>query len=136
MVMAHMANNFAAIDAQIARLESLGDFVSDAAPEVADELRLELEKQVKAGVTPDGEVWKPRQDDGGKPLQNASAAIVVVPVGTSIFCRLKGPEARHSRGIARGGIVRQVLPTTLPESWSKKIGMVLRTNFEKLMGVK
>lgn len=130
-----MTDGFVVLDEQIAKLENLDSFVRDAAPEVADVISDELNSQIAAGKSPDGQMWKLRKDDGGKPLRNAAQALTVVPVRMRIFCRLKGPEARHSRGIALGGTVRQVLPTILPLAWATKIKFVMVNRFKKVMGV-
>lgn len=130
-----MAKGFAELDAMIARVDGLRDFVRDAAPEVADACRSELERTIKAGTTPDGREWEPKKEGTGKPLANAANALAVVPVGKTVFMTLQGPEARHHRGTAKGGTMRQVLPVSeVPGPMAKAIRRVLVKRFREAMG--
>jgi hypothetical protein len=131
-----MASGHEALDAHIARLRTLGtSFVRDAAPEIADACRGVLERQIAAGVDPNGKPWPAKKDGEGKPLAHAADALVVVPVGTTVFMRLKGPEARHHKGIAKGGTVRRILPVVdIPAPMSRAITSVLNERFEVHMG--
>src|SRR5262245_33325304 len=110
-----MANGMAQLDAMIATVAKLPELARTAAPDVADAVRSELERTIAAGTTPDGKPWD-RTEDGQQPLQHAAKALRVVAVGTTIYVRLTGPEARHHLGRARGGKVRQVIPVgKIPE---------------------
>jgi hypothetical protein len=130
-----VADGFAALDAHIARLGGLQTFVRDAAPDCADACRTDLERTIKAGTTADGRAWKPKKEGDGKPLANAAAALVVVPIGKRIYMRLKGPEARHHLGAVKGGTVRQIIPVrTVPPSMAKVIKAVLERRFSEAMG--
>ncbi len=105
-----MADGFAELDAWIKRVETLPTkMVTDAAPDVAEALRVEIEHSIADGMAPDGEPWKLTKK-GTEPLRNAAAHLFVAGVGTSIVVRLKGVEARHNSGTARGKIVRRILP--------------------------
>lgn len=132
-----MANGFSELDAMIQRVQRIEGFVRDAAPDVAEALEDELHAQIARGEGPDGRKWAPRADDGGQPLRGAAKALAVVPVGTTIFARLKGPEARHHLGIAKGGTVRQILPVrNLPNPVVRAFKRVLRERFEQTMEVR
>lgn len=132
-----MANGFAALDAQIARLGELQELARAAAPACAEKLEEELHRQISAGVDPDGKPWEPRKDTGEQPLQGAAKALGVAAVGTTVFCRVRGPEARHSKGTARGGVVRRILPLSgLPARYAKAIKRGLTRQFEQTMGVR
>lgn len=131
-----MADGFAALQAQIDRVRALEGLPRAAAPECALELKDELAAQIGRGVDPYGEKWEPRKDTGDQPLQNAAKATAVVAVGTTVFCRVKGPEARHSTGTARGGTVRRILPVSgLPHRYAAAIKRGLTRKFEQTMGV-
>lgn len=129
-----MANGFAALEAHIARLHALGELTRRAAPAAADAVEGVLHRQIAAGVDPDGKAWAPRKDNGEQPLQHAADALAVVPLGTKVYCRLKGPEARHHRGTARGGIVRRILPVKgLPKPMERAITDAIVDVFNETM---
>ena len=129
-----MADGFAELDAMLARIQAVADLPRRAAPAVAEALEDELHAQIARGEGPDGEKWAPRQD-GGAPLQNAAKALAVVPIGTTVFARLKGPEARHHRGIARGAVVRRILPVRgIPNPMVRAIKAALKREFEQTTG--
>lgn len=123
------------MQAMIERVRVLPDLVSDAAPDAASALRAAIVKHVDAGTAPDGTPWKPRKEDGGRPMANAAAAVRVAPTGNKLFAAVRGPEARHSRGIARGGIERPIFPSSgLPDGYARAITGVLTAHFTKRMG--
>lgn len=123
---------FAALDAHIARLRGL-DLARRAAPDAARAVQDELRRQIAAGVDPDGKPW-PRTQDGRKPLATAEKALAVGAVGTTIVLRLRGHVARHHRGIARGGIERQILPRRgIPQAMDRAIRRVLADHFREAM---
>jgi hypothetical protein len=84
--------------------------VKDAAPAVAKATEAHMQEQIAAGQGPDGKAWQ-LTAEGKRPLRNAGAAVTVRAIGTVILVRLTGPEVKHHRGIARGRIRRQVIPT-------------------------
>lgn len=131
-----MADGFAALDAHIARVRALADLSRAAAPECALEAKDAIDAQIARGVGPDGEAWPPRKDTGERTLQNAAQAVVVVPVGNTVFFRVRGPEARHHLGHARGGVVRRILPVKgIPNHLALAIKRGLTRKFEQTMGV-
>ena len=105
-----MSDDLAELDALIARVRKLPELAQRAAPDVARVVEAELHRTIAAGTTPYGEPWKLTQD-GAKPLVHAADALAVVAVGTTIYVRLTGPEARHHLGRGRGGVKREVIPT-------------------------
>lgn len=124
-----MADGFAQLDAYIARVRALPELARTAAPDVARVVERELRKTISAGTTPDGKPW-PLTKDGEKPLTNAAGALNVVAVGTTIYARISGPEARHHLGRARGGIERQILPKdSIPAAMSVAISAELAKHF-------
>lgn len=132
-----MANGFAELDAQIARLRAMGELPRRAAPAAAEAVEDVLHRQIAAGVDPNGKAWEPRQEDGEKPLRNAAQALAVVAVGTTVFARLKGPEARHHLGTAKGGTVRRILPVRgIPAPMARVIANALAEEFRQMMGVR
>jgi hypothetical protein len=125
---------FAALDAHIARIRKLPGLAKEAAPDVAQAVRDELERQIAAGVDPDGKPWKARED-GEQPLRTAANSLAVVAVGPRIFARLTGHVARHHRGRAKGGIERPILPTgPVPPAMGRAIARVLAKRFAAHMG--
>jgi hypothetical protein len=128
-----MADGFAQLDGMIARLRALPGLAERAAPAVADAVREELQRTISAGTSADGETWAPKKD-GGKPLQDAEAALTVVPVGKRIIIKLRGPEARHHRGWARGGVRRPIIPVNkIPAAMAHRIKKVLAAEFAKVV---
>lgn len=99
----------AALNGMIASLRQVRGMVEQATPEVAATLREELGKQITSGQDPSGQAWQKTRDNE-QPLQNAEQALAVTHHGTVVFARIKGPEARHNNGTARGRIVRRILP--------------------------
>lgn len=129
-----MANGDASLNAMLERLRKLPELGTEAAPSVADAVRDQLEKTIDAGTTAEGKSWE-RTKDGKQPLRNAAKALAVVAVDSTIFARLTGHIARHHLGRARGGVVRQILPTEgIPSGMAKAIKTVLVEEFEDVMG--
>lgn len=116
---------------QIRSLEGLGVKV---APDVAVVIEADLRRSIQEGATPDGVKWKPTQE-GNAPLQHAAKALYVAAVGGKVFVRIKGPEARHHAGTARGRIKRQVIPSgaTVPARMAAEIRAVLDRAFTEAM---
>jgi hypothetical protein len=122
-------SGLAELDAMIARIHKLPELAKNAAPDVARAVELELRRTIGAGTTPDGKPW-PAKQSGGKPLLNAAETLAVVAVGSTVVVRLRGPEARHHLGWAKGGIVRQVIPVKdVPPAMAAAIKVVLAKHF-------
>jgi hypothetical protein len=105
------------IDSVIAALEHLPAAVIDeAGPELSAALRKVLEDAIKTERAPStGIPWAPRKVGTGPMLQGAPLVLGVAMVGRTVWCRVKGVEARHSRGWVRGGTARPVMfEKTLP----------------------
>lgn len=114
---------FALLDAQIAALRKL-KAPELAAPLVALELKRILDAQIARGVGPDGTPWAPTRA-GGRPLQHAAAALTVFAQGTVVIAKLVGATALHHLGRVRGGIRRQILPSSsLPEALTDALRQV------------
>lgn len=126
---------FLELDAMIARLRELPKLATEAAPDVAASVEREIEAQISAGVDPNGRAWAPKKDGTGKPLRTAGKALAVVPLGSTIYARLRGHVARHHLGRARGGTVRQILPVDgIPPRIISAIRTVLAEHFTNKMG--
>lgn len=91
------------------KLRKLGDAVDDIADDSATFINKRMVKDIVASKSPTGEKWIPTKK-GQKPLKNAASALKVSAIGSTIVIRVTGPEALHSRGNARGGIVRKIVP--------------------------
>jgi hypothetical protein len=132
-----VADGFAALQAYIARVRSLEHFAREAAPACAEELKDELDAQIARGEDPNGAKWPLRKDTGERTLKDAAKALAVVAVGRTVFFRLRGPEARHHKGFARGGVIRRVLPVAgLPRGYALAIKRGLERRFEQTMGTR
>ncbi len=128
-----MADGFAQLDGMIERLRALPGLAERAAPAVADAVREELQRTISAGTSADGKPWAPKAD-GSKPLANAAGALGVAAVGKRVIVRLRGPEARHHLGWARGGKERPIIPTdAIPPAMTRRIKAVLAEEFAKSM---
>lgn len=117
----------------IAKIRALGKLGEEAAPDVAYAVEADLRRSIGEGTDPDGKPWDKTQA-GETPLRNADKAVHVAAVGGTIFVRLTGPEARHHKGSARGGIVRAVIPTksVVPDRMAAAVRGVLVRHFERV----
>jgi hypothetical protein len=124
----------ASFNVMLERLRKLPELGTQAAPSVANAVRGQLERSIASGSTPDGKAWE-KTKDGKQPLATAAKALAVVAVGATVFARLTGHIARHHLGRARGGVVRQILPTEeIPSEMAKAIKAVLVEEFKDVMG--
>jgi hypothetical protein len=124
----------AELDAMIARIRKLPQLGRMAAPEVARAVEAEAERTIAAGTTPDGTPWAPKKSGEGQPLANAAKALGVVALGSTIFMKLNGPEARHHLGRVKGGTARQIIPTKdIPPPMAAAIREVLTRKFVEVM---
>lgn len=115
--------------AMIASLGNLQTLVADSMPALAKACRSELQRTITAGTDADGKPWAPTQD-GQKPLQNASAAVSVMPVNKTIYITLTGVEARHHRGRVKGGRKRAIIPEQrIPDAMADAMRAVLQRGF-------
>lgn len=119
----------------ITRLEALpGAITREAAPELAVAVRESLMLTVNAGQTPDGVTWAPRKEGSGPVLANAAAAVRVGAIGSRIYVRLIGIEARHHRGRVKGGTMRQIIPRDqIPQPMADAMRAVLTRRFHAVM---
>lgn len=117
----------------VERVRAIGGIAEEAASDVARAIERDLRRTIREGTTPEGEKWKPRQDDGEQPLQNAEAALHVGAYAGTVYVRLTGVEARHHRGRARGGVKRQIIMegATVPPRMAASIRVVLQQHFDK-----
>lgn len=120
---------------RIAALRKLEGFGTRVAPDVARVIDSELRRTIKAGTTPDGAKWQPTRD-GEAPLQNAADALYVAAYSNKIFVRIKGPEAKHDRGRARGRIERQIIPhgQGIPAAMAVQVRAVIEGAFVEWEG--
>lgn len=125
-----------ALTGMIRTLREIPELARKHAPDIADAVGDALRTTAAAGATPWGEPWL-RKKDGGKPMEHAAASIKCAAVGTTILAVIKGPEARHHKGTARGGIQRQLLPISarIPPTIDRAVREVLTDAFEGLAKV-
>lgn len=89
-------------------------------PPAAQEVKAHISKTIAAGTSPSGKAWEPRKKDGGKPLQNAAAAVDVRVAGDTIIVELTGPEVFHHYGV-RGAKPRNIIPVEIDETLGSAI---------------
>jgi hypothetical protein len=120
------------LDDIIARVRRMPELAKRAAPDVARAVEDELARTIAAGTTPDGKPWQATKD-GARPLANAANAVAVAAVGTTIHIRVTGPEARHHLGRAKGGVVREIIPTNgIPAPMGAAIRDAITEHFHKV----
>jgi hypothetical protein len=104
-----------ALQAWVEKIRSLED-TSGFAEVAAPILQADIETSIEANRGPDGKRWELTKA-GYLPLKNAAKALTVVATANTIVATLKGPEALHHLGAARGHVKRQILPTrAIPDS--------------------
>jgi hypothetical protein len=126
-----VANGHAVLDDWIRRLRAMPEALKQGAlPEVAQALDEDIHEQAGAGRAPDGSTWQPKQD-GGQPLVGVENDVDVSVVGSVVLVKLTGKFVRHHRGMARGGIRRQVIPTRkVPDAVVRAISKALAKSFQ------
>lgn len=118
-----------ALDAMIASTLALGTMVEDSMPALAKAAEQSIKRTIAAGTTAYGAPWEPKQD-GSRPLVNAADALVVTHANRTIFCQLKGAEARHHLGMVKGKRKRAILPVRgLPSAMANDLRAVLERAF-------
>lgn len=124
-----------ALDAHIARIRELSKLGERSAPTVAKALERELGAQIAAGADPNGKPLQPTKE-GKTPLRGAARAIRVRAVGSVVLATLEGHHALHHQGRARGGVRRQILPTSgaIPPTVERAIGTAITAEFKATMG--
>lgn len=128
--------NHAALDAHIARIRQLGELAKNAAPQVASALEREIGAQVAAGADPTGKAW-PKTQAGTAPLRGAAKAVRVRAIGSVVVETVEGHHALHHQGRARGGVRRQILPTSgIPAPVERAITKVVTGEFRRTMGAR
>lgn len=106
---------YARLDEMLAACRRLDKAPSELAKELVEPLRNEIGQSIAAGMSPDGTAWELTKK-GKVPLRNAENALEITATGTTVLAKLTGPVARHHRGIAKGGIAREILPSNkLPQ---------------------
>lgn len=122
-----------ALDDIINRLRALPRIVEEVAPELARELHEVIASNIARQQGPDGTPWPPGKEHDDV-LVNAAKNLDVRAVRNVIVATLRGPEARHHLGIARGRVRRPILPTKkIPEAF---IEAAERSIKRKIAGLK
>ena len=108
-----------ALDPILASLNAIAE-PGQYLPPAALEVKKHLASTIAAGTSPSGKKWEPRKNDGGKPLQNAAAAVDVRAAGKTIVVELTGPEVFHQYG-AGAAPVREIIPKEVDEKLGQAI---------------
>jgi len=104
-----MADGFALLDAQIAKVRNLGRLAELTAKKAAPLVLEAVQKTTRAGKTPDGVPW-PAKKDGGQALVHAADHLSASAEGSIVILTLTGKaEVVHNSGDKRNP-KRQILP--------------------------
>ena len=115
-----------ALDRMVARLETVSEMDRRVVSRARSLVERELSAQIARGEGPDGRAWKLRLD-GKKALASAAKSLTIQASGRYIVIRLRGPVVKHHAGRARGGVVRQILPSGgIPKRWKRGIDLLFR----------
>lgn len=123
---------------RLGRLDKLGLAIANEAKGGVERI---ARRTAAAGVTPDGEFWKPKKD-GTRALPNAASAISVVVSGLTIAVLvmvLRAPYTFHSRSKNRSkkkGLPRRVIIENeyVPEEITEEIQRVASAVIGRAMG--
>jgi hypothetical protein len=122
------------LDAILAKIASIPNLGVAAAPDVAIACERVTRNSIAAGTDPDGRPWAPRKKDGAKPLTHADKALTVGSTGALVILTLRGPEALHHLGRAKGGTKRAIIPTDdIPQPMAAAIEDALTRAFAEAM---
>lgn len=124
------------ISRMIKSLRALPRAVTDElAPKVAEIFQEDVERSIAAGTAPDGTLWKPRAKDGSRPLEDAAAHVYTAAIGSIVYLRVKGVEARHHRGTVKGKVKRQIIyeGTQIPKRVADKVIALQLAAFQRVM---
>lgn len=128
-----MSDGTAQLDAMIEALRKLPKLAAAAAPAIAREMEREVQRTIAAGTTAYGEAWQLTKKDHKVPLQHAAQRLKVAAIGTTIFMRITGAEAKHHRGLARGKVERNIVPIkVLPPRMADAIRSTLAKYFQAM----
>lgn len=120
-----------ALDAMIASISSLETLVPESLPALSEACQRSVERTIADGTTAYKKPWQPTAD-GRKPLRNASKALKVATVGTTVWINITGVEARHHLGAVKGKVKRPIIPERgLPGVLAKELRAILEANFQE-----
>jgi hypothetical protein len=122
----------------IDRIEDLPDALLRAnIGKLAEAVRIELNRTLAAGTTPDGKPWEPRKRGTAPVLVHARDNVIVRGIGNQIFIQVYGHYARHHRGWVKGGTARPMIPLKgerLPAPMLDAMRRVIEASFNDVMG--
>lgn len=129
-----MSDGDATLEQMIDSLLRTPEALQEAMPKLAAVVKRALVEANQAGVSPDGKPYQ-RTLEGHVPLRNGSKAIAVTFSGLTIRARVRGVEARHSLGTARGRIERRMLPEGAPsEAMQTELRAVAERFLREVLG--
>ena len=121
----------------IRRVEKLGsEGISALSKAAAPRIEEVSKASAAAGMTPDGQTWKPKKN-GGKPLQNAAAAVECIPLFDRIKIRLIGTATGSQRVQAIQNLTRPIIPTRggeIPKPLAEALKDAAGRTFRRIMG--
>ena len=121
------------LEAIAAKLREAPKALTRAMPELRRTFDEYLTECFARGVDPDGQAW-PKTKAGKTPELSGSQRDVTVK-GHTIIVRMRWYDALHSRGIAKGGVMRRLIPAggippELAKRFDRVIGDALRDALE------
>jgi hypothetical protein len=132
-----MAGEYTAkFDHLIKQLEGLSqEVIRGSEAELAAALRRVVEEAIAAQRAPtSGAPWEPRVKGTAPMLQGAPLAMGFAMLGSTMWIRLTGVEARHHRGWVRGGTARELIfKDRLSPAAIDAISKVLERRFTEAM---
>jgi hypothetical protein len=121
----------------IRRVDKLGnEGIAELAKAAAPRIEAVSRASAAASTTPDGVAWKPKKD-GGKPLQNAAAAVECIPLFDRIKIRLVGTATGSQKVQAVQNVSRPIIPTRgseLAKPLVETLKDVAARTFHRIMG--
>lgn len=121
------------LEAMAAKLRAAPEALKHAMPELRDTFDTYLSECFARGVDPDGKAW-PKTKDGKTPELSGSQRDVTIK-GHTIIVRMRWYDALHSRGIAKGGVMRRLIPAGgLPPELLKRFDRVIGDALRKALG--
>lgn len=129
-----MSDGDVTLEQMVDSLRRTPDVLADVMPKLAAAVKRHLRAANAAGVTPEGVPYQ-RTQEGLIPLRGGQKAITVTFDSTTLIARVRGVEALHSLGEARGQIARRMLPENeAPPELLAELERIIERELTELLG--
>lgn len=130
-----MSDGDVTLDEMIDSLLKTPEVLDEVMPKLAAEVKRYLVEANAAGVSPDGKEYQ-RTKEGHVPLREGAKAISVKVHGTTLYAKVRGVEALHSLGAARGRIKRSMLPEgdAMPPDLAERLKPIVEKHLREVLG--